>query len=765
VAADLPQRLAAILAADIAGYTRLMELDEAGTVAAWCRARADVIDPTIERHHGRIVKLTGDGFLAEFSTVESAVRAALDMQQQLATMFEDTPSTRRIAFRMGVNVDDVWVDSQDVYGAGVNVAARLEGLAVPGGVCISDAVHEAVKHKVVASYVDVGMRRVKNVAEPVRVWRVGVARRGRSTTARPRSRWLVGLALSAAVILAGTASLVYFGGSLGALRPSIGFGGRGAAGADESAQSPVDPNTIAVLPFLNIDGSDDMRVFGDGLAEDLIDRLTAIPPLRVSSRGDSFAFDPNTPSQAVRNRLRVAYYIEGSVRKTGDSLRVVAQLIDSATGFHIDSRAFDKAIGEFSELQDEITKLIVSDLRVALPSLADAPVYTTAETASFDAYLAYRRGMDIIHRPTTREGIERALDAFKASLNVDPDYAAAFAGICLAYASGYDVTRDTAYIDQAERSCGAALERNANLTVVHDALGDLYVRTGRYANAEQSFLRALRTNPKDVPALTGLGDVYQSQQRFADAERRYRQAIGLQPGNWRTYNSLGNFLYTNGRYTEAADAYREVVEAEPENATGWANLATSSMLAGDFAAAASAFERAVQLEPSPRTLMNLGMMHYYLGETRQAEDALRRAIQMAPQDYLARSNLGDVLSVAGDASGAQQAFTEAERLVRAQLVVNSRDAGMIIDLAWITAMLGRLDEAQRLIASARDLAPKDPYVHFYDALIELRRGKPEAALDQLETAVDMGYSRAMIRSEPHLADLRDRERFAKLVRD
>ena len=163
--------------------------------------------------------------------------------------------------------------------------------------------------------------------------------------------------------------------------------------------------------------------------------------------------------------------------------------------------------------------------------------------------------------------------------------------------------------------------------------------------------------------------------------------------------------------------------------------------------------------------MNLGMMHYYLGETRQAEDALRRAIQMAPQDYLARSNLGDVLSVAGDASGAQQAFTEAERLVRAQLAVNNRDAGMIIDLAWITAMLGRLDEAQRLIASARDLAPKDPYVHFYDALIELRRGKPEAALDQLETAVDMGYSRAMIRSEPHLADLRDRERFAKLVRD
>jgi adenylate cyclase len=605
-----------------------MELDETGTVAAWRRARTEVIDPLIEQHHGRIVKLTGDGFLAEFSTVESAVRAALDMQQTLATMFTDLPSTRRIAFRMGVNIDDVWVDTQDVYGAGVNIAARLEGLAVPGGVCITDAVHEAIKHKIVASYVDIGMRRVKNVAEPVRVWRIAMTTRGRSTTKRRKPRWLFALAASGAVILVATASLVRFGAPFATLPVFPGSAARGttdaAAAGDTTLGGPVEPNSIAVLPFLNIEGSDDMRIFSDGLAEDLIDRLTAIPPLRVSSRGDSFAFGANTASQVIRNRLRVAYYIEGSVRKTGDMLRVVAQLIDSKSGFHVVSRTFDKTIGQFSDIQDEITNLIVANLRVALPSLADAPVYTTVETASFDAYLAYRRGMDIIHRPTTREGIERAIDAFKASLKVDPDYAAAFAGICLAYATGYDVTRETTYIDQAERSCGAALERNANLIAVHDALGELYLRTGRHADAAKSFLRALETNPNDVPALTGLGDAYQDQQQPAEAERRYRQAVGLQPGNWRTYNSLGNFLYKNGRYPEAAEAYREVVSVEPQNATGWANLATSLMLSGNFTEAARVFERAMQVQPSPRTLMNLGMMHYYAGETSQAESALRR---------------------------------------------------------------------------------------------------------------------------------------------
>ncbi|HEY5567955.1 MAG TPA: tetratricopeptide repeat protein [Gammaproteobacteria bacterium] len=766
--ADLPQRLAAILAADIAGYTRLMEFDEAGTVAAWRRARAEVIDPTVEQHRGRIVKLTGDGFLAEFSTVESAVRAALTMQQSFSALFASQPADHRVAFRMGVDIGDIWVDAQDVYGAGVNVAARLEALALPGELCISDAVHAAIKHKIVARYEDIGPQRVKNVAAPVRAWRVGQAADASSAGAQRRSRpWHVGLAI-AATLLAATALVLYLS------RPpatSSLTGTNALATVENPAPGvaltavAVHPDSIAVLPFYNIDGTEDMRIFCDGLAEDVIGRLTVIPQLRVSSRGDSFALGANSASQDVRDRLRVAYYLEGSVRQTGETLRIVAQLIDSATGFHVVSRTFDKTIGEFSEIQDEITNLIVANLRVALPSLTEAPVYMTAETASFDAYLAFRRGMDIVHRPMTRQAIEQALDAFRESLTVDPDYAAAYAGICLTYTAAYDVTRETAYIGQAERSCGSALERSPNLIVVHDALGELYLRMGRYAEAERAFERALTLNANDVPALTGLADAYLGQQRVAEAEQRYRQAVGLQPGNWRTYNSLGNFLYANGRYAEAAEAYGEVVAVDRGNATGWANLASSSMLTGDFAQAAHAFERAMEVQPSPRTLMNLGMMHYYLGEAGLAKAALEKAIEMAPQDYLAWSNLGDVLAFSGDSAAAHSAFIEAERLAREQLEVNSRDPGRIIDLAWITAMLGRLDEAERLIDTALTLAPTDPYVHYYDALVRVRMGEAEAALDRLETAVEMGYSRAMIRAEPHFAELRDRERFAELIGD
>jgi len=647
-------------------------------------------------------------------------------------------------------------------------------LAEPGGLCVSDAVHDAVKHKIAARYEDLGAQRVKNVAESVHVWRMS-AEGQPSTAARRQWSGLVGPAIAATFLLAMAALVWQLGSPSTGTAPtdveSVDPAARGveAAGAEREASQTAtttvveQPDSIAVLPFFNIDGSEEMRIFGDGLAEDVINRLTATPPLRVSSRGDSFALGANSASQDVRNRLRVAYYLEGSVRKTGDMLRVVAQLIDSTTGFHIVSRTFDKPIGEYSQIQDEITQLIVGTLRVALPSLSDAPVHASDQTASYGAYLAYRRGMDIIERPLTQAAIEQALDAFRESLRVDPDYAAAFAGICLTYIAAYDVTQETAYVGQAEGSCRSALGRSPNLIVVHDALGKLYLRTGRTTEAENAFGRALAINPNDVPALTGLADAYLSQGRGAEAEQRYRQAMGLQPGNWRTYNSLGSFLFSNGRYVEAADAYRELVAIDTRNGTGWANLAASSMLVGDFAAAARAFERALELQPTPTTLSSLGMMHYYLGEHEQARAALEKAIAMTPQNYLAWSNLGDVLTFAGDSVAANRAFVEAERLARQQLAINSRDHLRTTDLAWITAMLGRFDEAERLIATALALAPADPYVTYIDALVRVQLGETEAALDRLEVAVEMGYSRAMIRAEPHLAGLQDNERFVALV--
>ncbi|HUF72730.1 MAG TPA: tetratricopeptide repeat protein [Gammaproteobacteria bacterium] len=546
----------------------------------------------------------------------------------------------------------------------------------------------------------------------------------------------------------------------------VGLPGAALQAADFSLepQIVVDPNSIAVLPFLNIGDGDEGRIFSEGLADDVINRLTRVPGLRVSSRGDSFSLPPNSASQDVRRRLRVAYYLEGSVRVLGDTLRVVVQLIDSATGFHIVSRSFDRELEDFFSVQDEVTRLTVANLRVALPPAMEAPIEIASDNANIDAYVLYRLGMEELYKPATRETIDAALEAFMRSLSLDPDYAAAHAGMCLTYAAGYRVANDAAYIDAAERSCATALSLNANLDVVHNALGELYSETGRYDAAEAAFERALAINESSVASLIGLGDVYHRQQRLADAESKLNQAIGLQPGNWDAYNALGGFLFGSGRYEEAALQYREVVSLDARNMNGWNNLGACLTLAGRFAEAAVAYERSIRIQPVQQAYSNVGILHYYLGEIDEAVAALERAVELAPNDYINWSNLGDVLSYSATPERAVEAFMRAEELAERRLQVNIRDADTIVGLAWIKAMLDKFEDAAQLAHGALEAAPGNPHVHYINALILMRIGDRAAALETLETAVEMGYPRAMIAAEPHLTDLRSESRFQELIR-
>jgi TolB-like protein/Flp pilus assembly protein TadD/DNA-binding winged helix-turn-helix (wHTH) protein len=545
----------------------------------------------------------------------------------------------------------------------------------------------------------------------------------------------------------------------------IGLPGKGANAPSSKGQRAiaVKPNTVAVLPFLSINGGEQARTFTDGLTEDVIDRLAKVPGLRVAARGDAFSLPPNARSQDVRRRLRVAYYLEGSVRLEDQGLRIVVQLVSSADGFHIFSRTFDRELKDFFSVQDEITSLTVASLRVALPSLDEAQIEPVPNSTNLDAYLLYRKGMAALRQPMTRATIAEALDAFNGALHVDRDYAAAHAGICMTYSGGYQVTSDAAYIDSAERACAEALALNGNLNVVHDALGNLYAGTGRYEGAESAYKRALAINPADVDALLGLGKVLNSQKRFTEAEARFRQAVGLQPGNWNAYHALGKFLAQHGRYTEAASEFGEIVSLDAKNATGWTLLAGSLMLSGDFSAAADSLRQAIALKPTATSYTNLGILHYYLGETAAAKAALQTAVNMAPQDYVIWSNLGDVLAVSHASRQAAAAFGKAESLAEAKLDVNNRDADTIADLAWIKAMLGKLDAAGQLVARAHEAAPGDPYVFYIDALIDVRRNRRVAGLDKLETASKMGYPLALIAAEPHLATLRGDSRFKRLV--
>jgi TolB-like protein/Flp pilus assembly protein TadD len=533
--------------------------------------------------------------------------------------------------------------------------------------------------------------------------------------------------------------------------------------SEPTAAPPVTDNSIAVLPFMNVDGSDKTRAFSNGLVDDVINRLARVPGLRVSSRGDSFTLEPNSPSDVVRRRLRVAMYIEGSVEIAGDAIRVTVQLINSADGFHIQSRTFNHPLKDFFQIRDEITALTVSSLRVTLPDKVQAKSQFESQAPNFDAYVLYRRGMEELHKPGTIDSLSASIGWMDAALEVDPDFAAAHAGKCRAYVVLYRETDDPAAISDAEQSCANALTRDPNLDIVHGALGELYFRKGMYAEAEAAFLEALRINPQSVAAMVELADTYRLQQRSAEALEMLRGAIGLEPGNWRVYSSLGYFHYRRGEYDEAAAQFEVVLSLDDRNLQVLNSLAASYMMSGNFEAAAPMYARSIDVRPDSTTYSNLALMHYYLRNHDLAITNIEKGIELAPNNHLMWANLGDILTNAKQHDDARIAYLRARELVTTEIRVNPNDPELMMDAAWIEAMLGEEKTAHARIVKSLEIAPDDPYASYIEGLILVRYDNTDAALASLERAVAKGYSTTILKAEPFLSELRDHPRFEKLV--
>ncbi|TMJ44918.1 MAG: adenylate/guanylate cyclase domain-containing protein, partial [Alphaproteobacteria bacterium] len=362
------------MAADVAGYSRLTGIDEEGTHVQLKDCLRAVFHPSIAEHRGRIVKTTGDGMLAEFGSVVDAVRCALAVQLGMAERNTDLPQEQRIEFRIGINVGDIILDGGDIFGDGVNVASRLEGLAEPGGICLSDDAQRQVRGKLDVAFEDAGEQRLKNIARPVRVFRV---------------------------------------------RPS------GAAANARPVLALPDKPSVAVLPFQNLSGDPEQEYFADGMVEDIITALSRFRNLFVISRNSSFTYKGHAVDvKQVGRELGVRYVLEGSVRKAANRVRITAQLIDAASGTHLWADRFDGALEDIFELQDQVTESVVGAIA---PKLEQAEIERARRkpTESLDAYDYYLRAHASIH-PWTREGNEEALKLFYRAIELDPGFASAY---------------------------------------------------------------------------------------------------------------------------------------------------------------------------------------------------------------------------------------------------------------------------------------------------------------------------------------------------
>ncbi len=504
------RKLTAILSADVKGYSRLMGEDEVATIRTLTVYR-ELMASLIQQHRGRVVDTPGDNLLAEFGSVVDAVTCAVEVQRELGERNTELPDQRKMEFRIGINLGDVVVEGERIYGDGVNIAARVEGLADGGGICISGKVWEEVKHRTDIVYEDLGEVSVKNIREPVRVF--AVRTNGEDASAR---------------------------------------------GATRAASGAEDKPSVAVLPFDNMSADPEQGFFVDGLAEDIITELSRFPNLFVIARKSCFTYkDKPTRVQDVGRELGARYVVEGSVRRARDRIRVTVQLVDAAEGTHIWANRYDREFNAIFDLQDDLTQAIVSILseRVEHATIERAKRKLPKDMAAYDYLL---RGK-LHHHRFTREANDEAMRLLNKAVELDPEFASAYAWractLGQAGAMGWGDPQDLQR--RAAESVRVGLSLDENDIECHRILCEQYMQQRNWDQAELHHERAITLNPNDPRIVAQRGELLTWIGQPREGVECVERAMRLDPFNASAFaHLLGRALYSCGRYEEAVRAYR-----------------------------------------------------------------------------------------------------------------------------------------------------------------------------------------------------------------
>jgi adenylate cyclase len=572
-APNIERRLAAVLAADVVGYSRLMEVDEAGTLARLKTVRLEVIDPAITKCKGRIIKTTGDGMLVEFQSVTEALRCAVDFQERMARRNRDMPASRVLLYRIGINLGDVIVEDNDIFGDGVNVASRLESIAEPGGICISAAVRDQVGDRVDVGYADLGEQHVKNINRAIHVFKV---------------------------LLSGPAP----GGSAAIV------------GARVAPQASARKPSIAVLPFINMSGDSEQEFFADGLTEDIITELSRFRELLVISRNAVFVHKGKpVKAQEIAREFGVDYVVEGSVRKAADRVRVTVQLIDGATETHIWAERYDRKLEEIFAIQDEVTSAVAATLFGRVEAARHDQVQRK-HTESMAAYEYVLTGK-VLHHRSNREANAEALRLLDCAIELDPNYAHAHAWkACVTgqqWLHGWCEDPDASL-----RSIGAelqtALALDDNDADVHRILTALNLNFNEFDKAVYHQQRALSLNPNSDLIVVQQGELLTWLGRPEEGIEWVRRAMRLNPYHpERFWSHLGRAQYTARMYADAIGSFSKLTAPDYAH---HAFLAAASAQLGNRVAADAHAREVLQRQPTFTVESYLKTLHY-----RQSSDA------------------------------------------------------------------------------------------------------------------------------------------------
>ena len=584
----MERRLTAILAADVVGYSRLMTIDETGTLAALTSLRKNLVNPKISEHNGRIVKLTGDGMLIEFPSVVSAVACAVDIQSAMRIRNATEPAAR-IEFRIGINLGDIIVEDGDIFGDGVNVAARLEGIAPIGGIAVSQSVRDHVGKRLDLTFEDMGERRLKNIEAPIRVYSISLD--------TPSSR-----------------------------RADV-------AAATTGEEKP----SIAVLPFTNMSGDPEQEYFSDGITEDIITDLSKVSGLSVVARNTAFTYKgKNVEVSEVAKRLGVDFVVEGSVRKAGSRVRVTGQLINAKDDRHVWADRYDRDLTDIFVIQDEITHAIVEQLRVKLLPQEKKSIQQIP-TDNVEAYTFYLKGRQFIER-RSKAYYHLAREMFAKAVELDPQYARAYAGIadCDSFVLLHYHVENIAIADIVATSA-KALALDSGLAEAHASRGLALSVEKRFDEAKAEFERAIALDPNSYEGHYFYGRACFTQGKLEQAATLFEHVAEIKPDDYQSlilsiqvYRSLGrdaDIKSAAQRGVERAERYLALHPDNPRSATA---AAVGRVALGDKDRARQWLARALAIDPDDVwNQYNAACVYANLGDIEQALDVLERVLPHA----------------------------------------------------------------------------------------------------------------------------------------
>jgi adenylate cyclase len=621
-AVGMERKLSAIFSTDVVGYSRLMGQDEEATIRTLTTYR-ELIATRIQHYRGRVVDSPGDNLLAEFASAVDAVQCAVEIQRELKVRNAEFPDKRKMQYRIGINVGDVIVEGERLYGDGVNIAARLESLAIPGGICISGTVYDQVETKLPLQYEYQGEQTVKNIAKPVRVYRVGLEipspprgegqGEGATKTAESsefqvpgskakerragfaRQKWAL-MTVVGLLLIAGTFVAVRYLSLPTSTQPPT-----PSPQAAPAALPLPDKPSIVVLPFTNMSGDPEQEYFSDGMTEDLITDLSRLSGLFVIARTSTFTYKGKAVKvEDVARELGVQYVLEGSVRKTDNRVLITAQLVDALTGHHVWAERYDRPLQDLFTLQEEVRRKIVAHLAVKLTDEEEA-WWERAYTRNPKAYDYLLRGLESQWH-FTKEAFNQARQMYQKAIELDPTYAVAYAWLGWTYYMEwfYQLSDDPQALEQALTMEQQAIALDDSLSLAHDVLGAVYL----YKNK-------------------------QYEQAIAEAKR----AIALSPNFYSPYGVLAASLIFAGRPAEAIDELEKAIRLNPSNP-----LYLASYLTG------------------------LGVAYSMTGRVEEAITALKRAVSLVPNFSLPHESLASIYSALGREEEAQAEAAEVMRL-------------------------------------------------------------------------------------------------------